>query len=89
MEDADEHKRDNEPRRMMTLTEVLAIVPIARSTLERMVRLEQFPKPTYISNNRRVWYADQITAWQRVVDNSQPERRRGGGRPRAKGANAA
>ena len=35
MDDADEHKK--ELRKMLSLNEVLAIVPIARSTLLRMV----------------------------------------------------
>jgi prophage regulatory protein len=78
----DDSNDKNEPRKMLTMREVLDIVPIARTTLERLVRLKQFPKPTYISNNRRIWYADQIVEWQRLVDNSQPERRRG--RPRSK-----
>jgi prophage regulatory protein len=84
MDDADEPKK--ELRKMLSLNEVLAIVPIARrSTLLRMVRLKQFPQPIYISENRRVWYEDQIIEWQDVVNNSQPERRRGRGRPRVKG----
>jgi prophage regulatory protein len=83
MEDVNEEK--NELRKMLDLNEVLKIVPIARSTLLRMVKLKQFPQPTFISENRRVWYEDQIIAWQKVVDNSQPQRRRGPGRPRVKG----
>jgi prophage regulatory protein len=83
----DDGNEKQEPRKMLKLNEVLEIVPIARTTLERMVRLKQFPKPTYISNNRRIWYADQIVEWQRMVDNSQPERRRG--RPRSKTRSAA
>jgi prophage regulatory protein len=83
MEDVNEEK--NALRKMLNLNEVLDIVPIARSTLLRMVKLKQFPQPTYISENRRVWYEDQIIAWQKVVDNSQPQRRRGAGRPRVKG----
>jgi predicted DNA-binding transcriptional regulator AlpA len=83
MEDVNEEK--NELRKMLDLNGVLRIVPIARSTLLRMVKLRQFPQPTYISENRRVWYEDQIIAWQKVVDNSQPQRRRGPGRPRVKG----
>jgi prophage regulatory protein len=83
MDDAYETKK--EIRKMLSLNEVLAIVPIARSTLLRMVRLKQFPQPIYISENRRVWYEDQIIEWQDVVNNSQPERRRGRGRPRVKG----
>jgi prophage regulatory protein len=87
MEDADEHKK--ELRKMLSLNEVLAIVPIARSTLLRMVRLKQFPQPIHISENRRVWYEDQIIAWQELVENSQHRRRRGPGRPRVKGVTAA
>jgi prophage regulatory protein len=83
MEDVNEEK--NELRKMLDLNEVLKIVPIARSTLLRMVKLKQFPQSTYISENRRVWYEDQIIAWQKVVDNSQAQRRRGPGRPRVKG----
>jgi prophage regulatory protein len=79
---SDEEELKKEPRKMLTLNEVLSIIPIARSTLLRMVRLRQFPQPIYISENRRVWYADQIIAWQETVNNSQPERRRGPGRPR-------
>ena len=87
MEDADEHKKGL--RKMLSLNEVLAIVPIARSTLLRMVKLKQFPQPLHISENRRVWYEDQIIAWQEMVENSQHQRRRGPGRPRVKGADAA
>ena len=87
MDDADEHKK--ELRKMLSLNEVLAIVPIARSTLLRMVRLKQFPQPIHISENRRVWYADQIIAWQEQFENSQHRRRRGPGRPRVKGVTAA
>jgi predicted DNA-binding transcriptional regulator AlpA len=54
----------------------LRIVPIARTTLFRMIRAGTFPAPTYISPNRRVCYEDQIIAWQGKVDNSQPNRRR-------------
>ena len=82
---ADANEQNNELRKMLDLNGVLRIVPIARSTLLRMVKRKQFPQPTYISENRRVWYEDQIIAWQKVVDNSQPQRRRGPGRPRATG----
>jgi prophage regulatory protein len=58
----------------------LRIVPIARTTLFRMIKAVTFPAPTYISPNRRVWYEDQIIAWQGKVDKSQPNRRRGKGR---------
>jgi hypothetical protein len=50
-----------------------------------MVKHGHFPKPTYISENRRIWYGDQLIEWQDRVDNYQPKRRRGRGRPRVKG----
>ena len=87
MEDADEHKK--ELRKMLDLNQVLKIVPVARSTLMRMVKQNLFPQPIHISKHRRVWYEDMIIAWQKQVENSQLERRRGPGRPRHKGADAA
>ena len=92
MNDADEPKtkvedpKAREPRKILNLDDVLSIVPIGRTTLFRMVKHGQFPKPTYISENRRIWYADQVIEWQDRVDNFQPECRRGRGRPRVKGA---
>jgi predicted DNA-binding transcriptional regulator AlpA len=41
---------------------MLAIVPIARSTLLRMVTLKQFPQPIHISENRRVRRPDHRVA---------------------------
>ena len=73
----------SEPRRMLSEKQVLAIVPVGRSTLWRLERAGRFPKSTYISPNRRVWFADQIVDWQRVVDEFDPNRGRGRGRRRA------
>ena len=79
-----EDPKARQPRKMLNLDDVLSIVPVGRTTLFRMVRDGLFPKPTYISNNRRVWYADQLVAWQDRVDCFQPGRRRGRGRPSRK-----
>jgi prophage regulatory protein len=71
-------------RRMMTEEQVLALVPISRTTLFRLERKGAFPRSTYISANRRVWFADQVAAWQDAVDERDPRRGRGKGRrPRA------
>lgn len=72
------------PRRMLNEAQVLAIVPVSRTTLYRMERSGRFPKGTYISPNRRVWFEDEIIAWQEAVDEFDPKRARGKGRrPRA------
>jgi prophage regulatory protein len=68
------------PRRMLSEKQVLEIVPVGRTTLYRMEKAGRFPKSTYISPNRRVWYEDEITAWQNAVDQFNPNRGRGKGR---------
>ena len=70
------------PRRMLSEKQVLEIVPISRTTLFRMEKAGRFPKSTYISPNRRIWYADEIIAWQNAVDEFNPNRGRGKGRRR-------
>ncbi|MDH2349556.1 AlpA family phage regulatory protein [Bradyrhizobium sp. SSUT112] len=68
------------PRRMLNEKQVLEIIPVGRTTLYRMEKSGRFPKSTYISPNRRVWYEDQIVAWQNAVDEFNPRRARGKGR---------
>jgi len=71
------------PRRMLNEKKVLEIVPVGRTTLYRMEKAGRFPKSTYISPNRRVWFEDEIIAWQHAVDEFNPNRGRGKGRARA------
>ena len=81
---AKEEDDDSKPRRMLKLEQVLRIVPFGHTTLKRMVRAKSFPQPKYISPNRRIWYEDEIVAWQKdVVDASEPRRRRRGKRAQA------
>jgi predicted DNA-binding transcriptional regulator AlpA len=70
------------PRVMLNEEQVLKIVPVSRSTLLRMERLGKFPRSTYISPNRRIWFEDEIVAWQNAVDEFNPNRGRGKGRRR-------
>jgi len=70
------------PRRMLNEKQVLAIVPVGRTTLFRMEKSGRFPRSTYISPNRRVWFEDEIVAWQAAVDEFNPKRGRGKGRSR-------
>jgi prophage regulatory protein len=67
----------SEPRRMLNEKQVLEIVPVGRTTLYRMEKAGRFPRSTYISPNRRVWFEDEIVAWQNVVDEFDPRRGRG------------
>jgi predicted DNA-binding transcriptional regulator AlpA len=70
------------PRVMLNEEQVLKIVAVSRSTLLRMERLGKFPRSTYISPNRRIWFEDEIVAWQNAVDEFNPNRGRGKGRRR-------
>ena len=69
------------PRRMLNEKQVLKIIPIGRTTLYRMEKSGRFPKSTYISPNRRVWFEDEIVDWQNAVDEFNPNRggAKGGG----------
>jgi predicted DNA-binding transcriptional regulator AlpA len=72
----------SQPRRMLSEKQVLEIIPVGRTTLYRMEKTGRFPRSTYISPNRRVWFEDEIIAWQNAVDEFNPNRGRGKGRPR-------
>jgi predicted DNA-binding transcriptional regulator AlpA len=61
------------PRRMLNEKQVLEIVPVSSTTLWRMENGGLFPKGDFISYNRKVWYEDEIVAWQ----NSTSGRSRG------------
>jgi prophage regulatory protein len=56
------------PRRMLTEKQVLEIVPFGRTTLYRMEKDGRFPKGSYISPNRKIWFEDEIIAWQNGVN---------------------
>jgi prophage regulatory protein len=77
--------RSSGPRHMLNEKQVLAIIPVSRTTLFRMEKAGRFPRSTYISPNRRIWFADEIIAWQNAVDEFNPNRGRGMGR-RARGS---
>src|SRR4051794_16063553 len=71
------------PRRMLNEKQLLGIVPLSRTSIFRLEKAGQFPKGTYISPNRRVWFEDEIIAWQNAVDQFDPNRRRGRGQRRS------
>ena len=71
-------------RRMLSEAEVLAMIPISRTTLFRLERAGKFPRSTYISPNRRFWFLDEVRAWQNAVDEFDPNRGRGRGRRSSK-----
>jgi prophage regulatory protein len=55
-------------RRMLDERQVLTIVPVGHTTLWRMEKEGGFPKSTYISPNRRIWFEEDIAAWQKQIE---------------------
>lgn len=51
-------------RRMLTMEQVLTLVPVSESTLKRMIKNDGFPGAHYISPKKMVWYEDEIERWQ-------------------------
>ena len=48
---------------MMSLTDVLQIVPVSKNTIHKTAKTGRFPKPVPISVNRRCWYRSEVNAW--------------------------
>jgi predicted DNA-binding transcriptional regulator AlpA len=55
-------------RIMLNEAQVLKIVPVSPVTLWRMVKRREFPPPTFITPNKKVWFEDQVIKWQTEVD---------------------
>ena len=49
---------------MLTMEQVLELVPVSKSTLKRMIKNGGFPSGNYITPNKRIWYEDKILLWQ-------------------------
>jgi predicted DNA-binding transcriptional regulator AlpA len=62
---------------MLSEKQVLEIVPVGRTTLYWMEKAGWFPRSTYISANGRIWFEDEVVAWQEAVDEFDPDRGRG------------
>ena len=56
------------PRKMLNEQQVLEIIPISSVTLWRLERAGTFPKGSFISPNRKIWFEDEIVAWQNEIN---------------------
>jgi predicted DNA-binding transcriptional regulator AlpA len=73
MDDDDELKP--RARRMLTLEQVLELVPVGRTTLMRMIASGEFPHGNFISANKRIWYEDVVQRWQDALPEESPRKR--------------
>jgi len=69
------------PRVMLSEKQLMTLVPLSRSTIWRMEKKGTFPRSTYISPNKRLWFQDEIAAWQNAVDERDLNRGRGRNKP--------
>ena len=73
-------KRKDKPRgQLLTMDEVLEIVRVSPRTLEGLVRDGWFPRPCFVSENRRFWreadvlgYIDNLPDNGRYYKRAQP-----------------
>ena len=52
-------------REMLNAEQVLALIPISRTTLFRLERDKLFPQGQAIAPHRKLWFRDEIVAWQK------------------------
>jgi prophage regulatory protein len=55
----------DEVREMLTAEQVLALIPISRTTLFRLERDKRFPQGQAITPHRKLWFRDEVVQWQR------------------------
>ena len=75
-------------RVMVNQEQLLTIVPVSAVTLWRMEKKGQFPRGTFISPNKKIWYLDEIKKWQSEVEGSRRGRRHHPTRTGSKSAKA-
>lgn len=56
-------------REMVTAEQVLERIPISRTTLRRLERLKLFPASAPIAPTKRLWFKDEVVAWQLEIQN--------------------
>ena len=56
---------EDDPRKMLTIEQVLELVPVDRTTILRMEQQGRFPRGRIVSNRRKMYFADEVAKWQR------------------------
>ncbi|MEY9493697.1 helix-turn-helix transcriptional regulator [Bradyrhizobium elkanii] len=57
-----------EIRQMLTAEQVLEKIPVSRSKLHRMEHDGRFPRGHMMGPHRKLWFADEVIAWQKSLD---------------------
>jgi prophage regulatory protein len=62
-------------RKMLSMEDLLARLPLGKSTLKRMIKNKEFPSAHYITANKRGWYEDEVIEWQESLPAKSPRKR--------------
>lgn len=60
--------KKEEVREMLTTEQVLAMIPISRTTLFRLERDGLFPRGQLLTPHRKLWFKDEVIAWQKDLE---------------------
>ncbi|WMT71344.1 AlpA family phage regulatory protein [Bradyrhizobium sp. Ash2021] len=63
----DDRTVTDQVREMFTAEQVLALIPISRTTLFRLERDKLFPQGQAITPHRKLWFKDEVIAWQKAL----------------------
>jgi prophage regulatory protein len=61
----DDRAATDQVREMLNAEQVLALIPISRTTLFRLERDKVFPQGQAITPHRKLWFRDEVVSWQR------------------------
>ncbi|WP_454617524.1 helix-turn-helix transcriptional regulator [Bradyrhizobium cenepequi] len=70
------------PRKMLSLSEVTKLTGLSKATIFRLERDGRFPRGTFISPRRKIWFEDQIVPWMYAIEGQRFPRVHRGGKPR-------
>lgn len=67
---ADESER---VREMLTLNQVLGMIPFDRTFLFRLESDHLFPQGHFVSARKKLWFRDEVAKWQRDLSDPNSE----------------
>jgi predicted DNA-binding transcriptional regulator AlpA len=68
-----EVEKPEQMREMLTAEQVLEMIPVSRTTLFRLERDELFPAGQPITAHRKLWFKDEVIAWQKALQDPDSE----------------
>jgi prophage regulatory protein len=63
-DEGEQHAAAGEVRPMLSIKQVLALIPFSRATLYRKMEAGRFPAAHEIAPRRIAWFKDEVASWQ-------------------------